>query len=64
MDDVQKRIEENLAKGLILDSNGQWISMEKQLAAEREVRFHLQNGEVLKDGKWISIEQALSAGNQ
>lgn len=64
VDDLAKTVAEKLSQGLVLNAHAEWVPIETQLATEREIRFHLQNGEILRDGKWVRLEEVVSPGNK
>lgn len=52
-----EKIGERLARGLVQAEDGTWVELQRKLAEEREVREHLERGEVLKDGSWVMLSE-------
>lgn len=48
-------IEENIAKGLVLDEKGNWVPIAEKIEKEKNFLKHLEAGEVLNDGQWMPI---------
>lgn len=48
-------IEENIAKGLVLDEKGNWVPIAEKIEKEKNFLKHLEAGEVLSDGQWVPI---------
>ncbi len=55
-------IEENIAKGLVLDEKGNWVPIAEKIEKEKNFLNHLEAGEVLNDGQWVPID-FLKEGN-
>ncbi len=52
-----EKIGERLARGLVQAEDGTWVELQRKLAEERDVREHLERGEVLKDGSWVMLSE-------
>jgi hypothetical protein len=48
-------IKNKVARGLVMDIKGNWVSMASLRSIERNVLMHLENGEVLYEGKWARL---------
>ena len=57
MNNVDSKTEENVVKGLVLDEKGNWITIAEKVARERVFLKHLEDGEVLYDGKWTKLDE-------
>jgi hypothetical protein len=62
--DIPDHIRNAVYNGYVLDTNGQWVTMPQVLAMEREVRQHLEKGEVLVGDAWVPIAQAKGIPSQ
>ena len=57
---IYEEIEKHVAEGLVLDDHGQWITIARKIEKEKVFLSHVENGDILIDGKWIPISQAVS----
>jgi hypothetical protein len=48
-------IKNNVTRGLVMDSKGNWVSIASLKAIEHNVLMHLEAGEVLYEGTWERI---------
>jgi hypothetical protein len=54
-------IKNKVTRGLVLDIKGNWIPMASLQAIEHNVLMHLEDGEVLYEGKWTKIKNLQTA---
>jgi hypothetical protein len=53
----EDRIKEYVYAGMVLDERGNWITLVEKLKKERVFQKHLENGEILRNGKWTHISK-------
>jgi len=49
---IAEQVREQVYKGLVLDYSGNWVPIQSLVEQRRDKILHIENGEVLKDGKW------------
>lgn len=54
-------IKNKVARGLVLDSKGNWVSIASLKAIEHNVLMHLKDGDVLQEGAWASLKNFKTA---
>jgi hypothetical protein len=61
---ITDTIIDNVVRGLVLDSKGNWIPIAQMKAIECNVLQHLKAGEVLWNGKWVALQKCKEMKSQ
>lgn len=56
-------IERYISEGFVLDWSGNWRPMIEVVTEESNYLHHLENGEIVDNGRWVKIESLLEAGS-
>lgn len=48
-----------ISDGYVLNKNGAWVPIDSAVADEKEMLFHVEHGEVFRDGKWMTMEEVM-----
>ena len=56
---ASNRIKELVYSGMVLDEHGMWITLGENLRKEKKFIKHLEQGEILHNGKWVILSDIL-----
>ena len=56
-------IEKYVSGGFVLDWSGNWRPINEVVEEECEYLHHLENGEIVNNGRWVKIDELLEAGS-
>ena len=54
-------IERYVSEGFVLDWSGNWRPINEVIEEESNYLRHLENGEIVDNGRWVKIDELLEA---